>query len=99
MKRDNGSFGIVLGGIDFAALSVTVGTAVVAYGKFIQAIVNFIIIAFVIFLIVRGANRLREHPEKQPTTKECPYCRSVIDIRATRCPDCTSQLEAGKAPA
>jgi large conductance mechanosensitive channel len=64
--------GIFLGGIDFASLSVKVGTAVVAYGKFIQAIVNFIIIAFVLFLLVRGMNRLAEARKKEEAATPPP---------------------------
>jgi len=68
------------------------------YGKFISAIINFIIMAFVIFLIVKLINKLlHPHPKKEappapPTTKECPFCHSTIHIDATRCPNCTSQL-------
>ena len=88
--------GIVTGGIDFASRAIQVGSATVKWGSFVQNIINFIIIAFVIFLIVRAANKLMEHPEKQPSTKECPYCKSAINIRATRCPECTSELDTGK---
>jgi large conductance mechanosensitive channel len=88
--------GLVMGGVDFASLSVTVGDAVVAYGAFVQAIVDFLIIAFVIFLIVRAANKTKkEEPAPapaEPTTKECPHCFTTISIKATRCPNCTSEL-------
>ena len=85
--------GLILGGISFSNLSVTVGDAVVAYGLFIQAIVDFIIVAFVIFMLVRTMNSLKKQPAPaDPTTRECPYCFSTISIKATRCPDCTSQL-------
>jgi large conductance mechanosensitive channel len=88
--------GIVTGGIDFASQAIQVGSATVKWGSFVQNIINFIIIAFVIFMIVRAANKLMAHPEQQPSTKECPYCKSAINIRATRCPECTSELDAGK---
>ena len=87
--------GLILGGISFADLSITVGDAVVAYGLFIQAIVDFIIVAFVIFMLVRTMNNMKkkeEAPAAEPTTKECPYCFSTVSIKATRCPNCTSQL-------
>jgi large conductance mechanosensitive channel len=58
--------GVIIGGLDFSSLSVTVGSAVIAYGKFIQAIVNFIIVAFVLFLIVRAINRLNKKKEEAP---------------------------------
>ena len=85
--------GLLLGGISFSSLSVTVGEAVIAYGLFIQAIVDFIIVAFVIFLFVRTMNKMKKQPAPaDPTTKECPHCFSTIPIKATRCPNCTSQL-------
>lgn len=85
--------GVVLGGINFSELAFTVGDAVVKYGSFIQAIFDFVIIAFVIFLIVRAMNKMKEQPAPaDPTTKECPHCFSTIPIKAKRCPNCTSQL-------
>jgi large conductance mechanosensitive channel len=85
--------GLLLGGISFSNLSVTVGDAVIAYGLFIQAIVDFVIIAFVIFLLVRTMNKMKKpEPAAEPTTKTCTYCFSTIPIKATRCPNCTSQL-------
>jgi large conductance mechanosensitive channel len=87
--------GLLLGGIDFSGLSVTIGNATVTYGAFIQNIVDFIIIAFVVFMIVRAANATKKKEEPtpaEPTTKECPHCFTTISIKATRCPNCTSQL-------
>jgi len=85
--------GLVMGGVSFVDLSFTVQDAVVKYGAFIQAVVDFIIIAFVIFLIVRAANKAKKPaPAAEPTTKDCPYCFTAIPIKATRCPHCTSQL-------
>ncbi|MEO0083214.1 MAG: MscL family protein, partial [candidate division WOR-3 bacterium] len=69
--------------------------ATLNYGVFINTVIDFIIVAFVIFLIVRQVNRLKKKPAPvtaEPTTKECPYCFSTISIKATRCPNCTSQL-------
>lgn len=71
------------------------GAPVLAYGNFIQTVVDFLIVAFVIFLVVRAYNRLvslKPSPSPAPTTKECPYCFTTIPIRATRCPNCTSDL-------
>lgn len=85
--------GLLLGGISFANLSVSVGDAVVSYGLFIQAIMDFVVVAFVIFLLVRTMNRMEKPaPAADPTTKECPYCNTTISIKAKRCPNCTSQL-------
>ncbi len=89
--------GLVMGGVDFSALSLTVGEAVIAYGIFIQTVVDFLIIAFVIFMIVKSANKMKkEEPTPapaEPTTKECPHCFTEISIKATRCPNCTSELK------
>ena len=74
------------------------GAAVISYGNFISAVINFIIMAFIIFLFVKAINTLAEKTKKTeepaaPTTKKCPYCMSEIDIEATKCPHCTSSLE------
>ena len=71
------------------------GAVTINYGVFINAVVSFLIVAFVIFLLIRSINRLRreeEAPPAEPTTKECPYCLSTIPIKATRCAHCTSEL-------
>src|SRR5512138_2990248 len=85
--------GLLLGGVDFGKLSFTVGSAVVKWGAFVQNIVNFLIIAFVIFLMVRTINRFKRKEPTTPTTKECPYCFTTIPLKATRCPNCTSELK------
>ena len=76
------------------------GVAVFAYGNLINAIINFLIMAFVIFVLVRTINKLRDKAAKEeevveaaPTTKKCPFCKSEIDIEATKCPNCTSDVE------
>ena len=85
--------GLVLGGVDFTALEFQVGNAVVRWGAFLQAVVNFLIIAFVIYMMVRAINRLKGPPPPAPvTTKDCPHCFTAIPLQATRCPNCTSQL-------
>ena len=68
---------------------------VLAYGSFIQAVIDFLIVAFVIFMIIRAVNRLtapKATPAADPVVKECPYCYTTIAIKATRCPNCTSEL-------
>ena len=87
----------IFGGMDFSDLAVNVNGANIAYGKFITAIINFLIMALIIFLIVKGVNKLmtigkKKEEEAEPTTKVCPCCFSEIDIRATRCPHCTSEV-------
>ncbi|HLG57850.1 MAG TPA: large conductance mechanosensitive channel protein MscL [Vicinamibacterales bacterium] len=105
--------GMVLGRIDFSSLFFVLDSAkglpisladakakgipVIAYGQFINEIVGFLIVALVVFLIVKQVNRLKSSIEKPapaaaPNTKECAFCTSAIPIRATRCPQCTSQL-------
>ena len=73
------------------------GAVTISYGAFIYTVISFLIVAFVIFLLIRNINRMKreeEAPPAEPTTKECPYCLSTIPINATRCPQCTSQLES-----
>jgi large conductance mechanosensitive channel len=106
--------GLVLGNVNFADLFVSLkgqafpslaaakeaGAPVIAYGNFINTIINFLIVAFVIFLLVRAINRMQREPKaatKEPTTKECPYCKTSIPLHATRCPNCTSVLD-GSSP-
>ena len=85
--------GLAMGGVNFSELAVVVGAAEVRYGMFIQAIVDFVIVAFVIFMIIRAMNRFKKpQPVAAPTTKDCPHCFTAIPIKATRCPNCTSQL-------
>ena len=89
--------GLIIGGIDFSGLAFTVGSAKVTYGNFINNLIDFIIIALVIFLMVKGINSMQKKPAPAPaaapTTKECPHCFSIILIKATRCPNCTSELK------
>jgi len=84
--------GLVMGGINFSGLNTQIGGAVIEWGLFIQAIIDFVIIAFVIFLLVRAMNRLKKEEPVTPTTKECPHCFTTIPLKAARCPNCTSQL-------
>ena len=84
--------GLILGGVNFSELAITVGAAEVKWGAFVQSIIDFVIIAFVIFLLVRSMNRLKREEPVTPTTKECPHCFTTIPLKAARCPNCTSQL-------
>ncbi len=90
--------GLIIGGIDFSGLAFTIGSATVKYGAFIQTVLDFLLVAFTIFIIIKAANKLRKPapvvtaPVEQ-TSKECPYCYSTISIKATRCPNCTSELK------
>jgi large conductance mechanosensitive channel len=82
------------------AAAQAAGAVTLNLGLFINTIVSFVIVAFAVFLLVRGVNQLRreqEAPPAVPTTKECPYCLSEIPLQASRCPHCTSEL--GAAPA
>lgn len=92
---------LVTGGTDFSGLNFTLkgegeSAIVLSLGNFIGAIINFLLIALVVFLFVKGVNKLRRKKEEAPaapTTKKCPYCFEEIPIEATRCPHCTSELE------
>lgn len=93
--------GIILGGVNFSDLSVTVGTAEVKYGVFLQSVFDFLIIAFVIFIMMKQITKAKSKLKKQeealdPTEKVCPFCKSTIAIDATRCPHCTSELGSVK---
>jgi len=71
------------------------GAVTLNYGQFINFIISFVIVAFAVFLLIRTMNRLKRKEEAAPaapTTKDCPYCASVIPLKATRCPHCTSEL-------
>ena len=68
------------------------GAVVMSYGAFINTVINFLIVAFVIFLLVKAMNKLRKQAEEEVTTKECPYCKTEIALEASKCPACTSAL-------
>jgi len=99
-KIDFTNLFIALDGNKYATLAEAqeLGVATVNYGNFISGLINFLIMAFVVFFLVKGINKLRtinEKPEEPaaPTTKKCPYCLSEIAIEASRCPHCTSELK------
>jgi large conductance mechanosensitive channel len=89
--------GMLLGRVDFSSLAVHLSdTVAIGYGKFINAVISFLIIAFALFLIIRGMNRMKkkaEAPPAEPATKDCPFCATAVPIKAVRCPHCTSELK------
>ena len=91
----------LFGGIDFSSMVAQVGDVSIKYGSFITAIINFLIMALIIFRIVKVVNKVmtfgssvisKDTPEEEPTTKICPYCQSEINFKAAKCPHCTSDL-------
>jgi large conductance mechanosensitive channel len=90
--------GKVTGPYPSVAAAKAAGAVTINFGVFVNTIISFVIVAFSVFLLVRAINQLRrekETPPPVPTTKECTYCFSSIPIKATRCPQCTSELKAG----
>jgi large conductance mechanosensitive channel len=100
--------GLLLGNVDFANLFINLsgedypsiaaakeaGAATLNYGIFINSIINFLIIAFAVFLVIKQINRLQgPAPAAAPTTKECPYCLSTVPLKATKCAHCTADLK------
>src|SRR5882724_6326591 len=104
--------GLLLGRVDFSNLFINLssqhyatlaeakqaGAATINYGLFINTILDFVIVAFAIFILIKQINRLqhahqKDAPPPAPTTKTCPFCASAIPLPATRCPNCTSHLE------
>jgi large conductance mechanosensitive channel len=88
--------GKVAGPYESLSAAKTAGAVTLNYGVFINTIISFLIIAFAVFLLIRKINRLKrkeEAPLPAPATKECPYCISAIPLKATRCPNCTSELK------
>lgn len=85
------------GAFETLDLAKKAGAVTLNYGVFINAVIDFLIIAFAIFIIVKQINRLKREPEAAPAppnTRDCPYCLSAIPIKASRCPHCTSELKA-----
>ena len=104
--------GVVLGKVDFSNLFIDLsgqhhdsvaaakaaGAATINYGVFLNTVIDFLIVAFFIFLVVQQANRFKKPaPAAAPATKDCPYCFTAIPIPATRCPHCTSELTPARA--
>jgi len=96
-KMDFSNLFINLSGQDYASIAAAkeAGAATLNYGIFINTVIDFLIVAFAIFLLIRQVNKLkRQPPAAPPNTKDCPFCASAIPIPAKRCPHCTSQLTA-----
>jgi large conductance mechanosensitive channel len=99
-KVDFSSLYLNLSGTPYASLAEAqeAGAAVVKYGQFFNEVITFLIVAFVIFLLVRLANQLQKmrsaEPAAAPTTRECPQCLSLVPVKAVRCAHCTSELKA-----
>ncbi len=106
--------GILIGGVNFTDLFFTIrpfgqkyptladahnaGAVTINWGTFLGNVLDFLIVAFVIFLMVRAINRLKRNPPQSPTQKKCPYCATMIPIDAQRCPNCTSELKQVAKP-
>jgi len=90
--------GTVPGPYATLAAAQEAGAVVISYGVFANAVISFLIVAFAVFLLIKGINRLQREKEAAPpapTTRECPFCLSAIPLKATRCPHCTSELAKG----
>jgi large conductance mechanosensitive channel len=83
---------IFTGHIYFANLKLVFFHHTLALGTFFNTVINFFIVAFAVFLVIKQFNRLRKHPTHTQNTKECPFCKTAIALAATRCPACTSEL-------
>ena len=100
--------GLLIGGLDIANLFIALrggpfptvaaakaaGVPTINYGIFLNTIIDFVVVAFVLFLVIRQVNRMKREPEATATTKPCPFCLSIIPLKAVRCPYCTSELKA-----
>lgn len=100
--------GLLLGRVDFSNLFINLsmtqypnldaakkaGAATIAYGLFVNTVINFVIVAFAVFLLVRQINRMYKQAPPAPATKDCPFCATAIPPAAVRCPHCTSELKA-----
>ncbi len=102
--------GLLLGKIDFSSLFVvldsskgmpmsladakTKGIPVLAYGQFANDVIGFLIVGFAVFVLIKQVNRIKSDPAPSPTMKECEFCLSTVPLKASRCPQCTSQLTA-----
>jgi large conductance mechanosensitive channel len=100
--------GLLLGKVDFSSMYINLsgktfeslaqaraaGAPVIAFGIFLNAVIEFLIVALAIFIVIRQINKLKSKPAPaSPTTKECPFCLSTVPLKATRCPSCTSELK------
>lgn len=93
--------GAIISDESLALKTFTLGGATFGYGAFLSAVLNFVLVALILFFIVKGYNELTREEEvpPDPTTKRCPFCATDIPIAATRCPNCTSELSVEPQPA
>ncbi len=107
LEKSTPPIGLLLGGVDFSNIFINLsggdyaslaeaqeaGAATLNIGVFVNTVLDFIIVAFAIFIVIKQMNRLKKQEEAPaPSTKDCPHCMTSIPIKATRCPNCTSQL-------
>ena len=99
--------GLLMGKVDFSNLFINIsgspvaslaaakaaGAATINYGLFVNNVIDFILVAFAVFILVKQVNRFTPKPATVPTTKACPFCLTAIPLKATRCPSCTSQIQ------
>jgi large conductance mechanosensitive channel len=84
----------VIGQPDFSQLTFTVNDAEIRYGAFLNALINFLLVALALFFVIKAVNRASRKPaDEEPTVRECPYCMTTIPARATRCNACTSEVQ------
>lgn len=86
----NPLIGVLLGGLDLTGAAFTIGEATFGWGAVVGASINFVVVAFALFLVVKIVSRFDKEPD--PTTHACPFCTTEIDLKATRCPACTSEV-------
>jgi large conductance mechanosensitive channel len=87
-----GIIAAIVGKPDFGSVGITINDGFIAIGTFLQAVLNFLIVAWVLFLIIKAYDRMHPKETARATTHPCPFCKSDIALDATRCPNCTSQL-------
>jgi large conductance mechanosensitive channel len=92
-----GIIAAILGSPSLGSMGITINDGFIAIGAFLQAVINFLLVAWVLFLVIKVFNRMRRKEEAAATTRPCPYCKTEIALEATRCPNCTSELAAAGA--
>ncbi len=87
--------GLLIGNVDFSSLVLRLSDSVtINYGKFLNAVISFLIVAFALFLVVKAMNKLKKaEAPAAPTTKDCPFCATAVPLKAVRCPHCTSEIK------
>lgn len=85
-------FGLILGKVDFSRRYLEISGVQIRYGMFVNNLIQFLIVAFALFVVIKQVNRFRRQEPLKPTDKDCPFCQTRIPLLATRCPNCTSKL-------